>query len=364
MKREQFVAALGALDEIAGGAFAGERRYVVAERRIRVRFSSRRLAEGALRALAHLVVEPRRDAASAGTERELTVFVLDHDAPGNPLAGGAGGSAGRVAARSGAAEERVERFSYDGPEGRGLLHEGFRALFLLDRAGERAAFWVGEPGRIPYYLASSPLLPILSWYLADRGRAVVHAGAVATETGAVLLAGKSGTGKSTAALACLAAGLDLLGDDMCVIEPAAAIVHSLYCSAKVEAEDVGKHPALAAALAAEFRFTSEKALFLFDRHRAGAMRRSAPVAAVAIPVRGSVAPPQRLSAREAFLAIAPNTIFQLPGIGRNAAAGVKSLVTSVPVFRVGTGHSIDDIAPRLRDFATSLAVARRSAGAG
>jgi hypothetical protein len=355
MRAAAFVEALGGLPALDALPLPFERRLVVAGRSILVRLSSARLAAGALRALEHHA----RAAAGDRREPELTIVVGDHDSPGNPVAPPGAG------ARPAPVTERIERYAYDGPEGRGLLHEGFRALFLADRAGARAALWLGEAGRIPYYLASSPLLPILSWFLVDRGLAVVHAGAVVTEAGAVLIAGRSGTGKSTVSLCALADGLELIGDDMCAIEPAARpVAHSLFCSAKVESADVGRYPGLAPALATELEPGDEKSLYLLDRHRAGSIRRSAPIAAVAVPLRDSSAPPVRLSVREAFLAMAPNTIFQLPGIGRQAAAGVKALVSTVPVYRVSTGRSIGEIAPRLRDFARLLAGSDAAAGAG
>jgi hypothetical protein len=376
---DDFVAALAGLEDIDDGAFPVERRLEIAGCALRIRLSSPRLAERALRALAHHDARPEtrpetrpeappeaRSEARRNEARstpELTIFVGDHDAPANPLAARAGAPGNPRAADLAAASDRIERFSYDGRAGRGLLHEGFRALFLRAREGNRAALWLGETARFPYHLATSPLLPILAWFLAGRGRSVVHAGAVVTAAGAVLLAGRSGTGKSTASLACLADGLDLLGDDMCVIEQAGApIVHSLFCSAKIEVADIGRFPTLLAALAPDVHADTEKAVFLFDRYGAERIRRSAPIAAIAFPVRGSDAAPQRISVKEAFLAMAPNTVFQMPGIGRDAAAGVKALVSAVPAYRVGVGHSIAEIAPRIRAFA-DLLPPTRDAGA-
>lgn len=53
--------------------------------------------------------------------------------------------------------------------------------------------------------------------LAPHGRFVVHAAAVAGTTGAFLVLGGTGTGKSTLALAALGAGWQVLGDDLAVV---------------------------------------------------------------------------------------------------------------------------------------------------
>jgi hypothetical protein len=346
MTGEAFARALHSLKSLEPTAGACERRLVLAGLRLRLRLATRHLSGTSLRALAHHAV-----AEADAQAPDLTIFILDRDAPGNPLR-----DLPPAASPSGPATgDRVERWSFEGAAGRGLLHEGFRALFLWNRAHARAAVWLGDAGDLPYHLVALPLLPILSWVLAERGLAVVHAAAVATASGAVLIGGRSGTGKSTASLACLDGGLGFLGDDMCVIEPGTPpVVHSLFCSAKLDAADTGRFPALAPALAHGSGPGWEKAVYLFDRHLSGGMVRRAPLRGVAIPRRGHTGHAERLSARQGFLAMAPNTVFQLPGAAQAACAGVKEVVSKVPVHTVGVGQTIAEIPVRLSDFARSL----------
>jgi hypothetical protein len=348
---DAFARALGGLATLELPSCAGERTLAVAGVRMRVALSSERLAAGALRALAHHAV-----ASEPASPHDLTVLVLDHDVPGNPVHDFL--PATRLTPPVG---DRIERWSYDGATGRGLLHEGFRTLFLWDREQRRAAVWLGEGGELPYHLVALPLLPILSWVLAERGRSVIHAAAVATDSGALLIGGRSGTGKSTAALACLDAGLGFLGDDMCIVEPGAPpVVHSLYCSGKLDAPDTARFPALAPALVEGSGPWWEKSVYLFDTHLAERIVRRAPLAGVAIPRRDD-GPPVRLSARQAFLAMAPNTVFQLPGAAQAASAGVKEVASRVPVHTVGVGDRIPAIPRHLTDFACSLARTSSSA---
>jgi len=339
-----FASALGALETFAMPAGACEQRLAIAGVNLRMRLSTRHLADSSLRALAHHAVA--EDCASAP---DLTVLVLDRDVPGNPLR-----DLFPAATSAPPMGYRVERWSYDGAAGRGLLHEGFRTLFLWDREHGRAAVWLGEAGELPYHLVALPLLPILSWAFAARGFAVVHAAAVATAGGALLIGGRSGTGKSTTALACLDAGLGFLGDDMCVIEPGdPPIVHSLFCSAKLDPPDTARFPALAPALVQGSGPGWEKSVYLFDRHLARGVVRDAPLAGVAIP-RRDAGPAVRLSPRQGFLAMAPNTAFQLPGAAQASCAGVKEIVSKVPVHSVGVGETIAAIPGRVSDFARSL----------
>jgi len=340
---DAFAHALRGLDALEMPAETREVTLAIATLRLRVQLSTRRLADGALRALAHHVV-----AEPLASPPDVTVMVLDHDVAGNPV------SDLLPATRTAPLGDRVERWSYDGAAGRALLHEGFRTLFLWDRASGRAAVWLGEGGELPYHLVALPLLPVLSWVLAARGLAVVHAAAIATESGALLIGGRSGTGKSTASLACLDAGLGFLGDDMCVIEPGSQpVVHSLFCSGKLDLPDTLRFPALSPALVHGSGPGWEKAVYLFDAHLAQRIVRAAPLAGVAIP-RRDTGPAVRLAPRQGFLAMAPNTVFQLPGAAQAACAGVKEVVSKVPVHTVGVGESIAAIAARLDDFARSL----------
>ena len=343
MNAASFARALRELETFEMPSCAGERALEIAGVRMRVRLSSPRLAAGALRALAHHAV-----ATDAAEPADVTLLVLDHDVPGNPVH-----ELLPDAPRTPPVGDRIERWSYDGESGRGLLHEGFRALFLRSRT--RAAMWLGEGGALPYHVVALPLLPILSWLVAERGCAVLHAAAIATPHGALLLGGRSGTGKSTAALACLDAGVGFLGDDMCIVEPGSPpVVHSLYCSGKLDAADTVRFPDLAPALVEGSGPWWEKSVYLFDDHLAERVVRRAPLLGVAIP-RRDAGPPARLSPRQAFLAMAPNTVFQLPGAAQASSAGVKEVVSKVPVHSVGVGDAIAAIPARLAAFARTLA---------
>lgn len=346
MTPEGFARALDSLDELDMPAEASEQRLAIAGLGVRVRVATPRLAEICLRAFAH-----RASGEAGAPPVDLTISVFTLDSPGNPLR--------ELPPRhrsSRPAGDRIERWSYEGALGRGLLHEGFRALYLWNRERRTAALWLGDAGDVPYHMVATPLVPILSWFLGERGLPVIHAAAVATERGGVLLAGRSGTGKSTAALACLRDGLGFLGDDLCLVEAGSPpIVHSLFCSAKLVVSDAARFPALSPARVRPPSSGWEKAVYLFDRERRTAVVRRAPLLGVAIPVRGAAAVAPALTARQGFLAMAPNTVFQLPGAARAACAGVKEVVSRLPVHPVGVGTSIDDIAGRIRDFAGTLA---------
>src|SRR5437588_6712581 len=112
------------------------------------------------------------------------------------------------------------------PEGRG---------WVLDSA-RRLGCRVQLEGAVEGWERVGPLRPLLTWWAAANGFALVHAAAVSTGGAAVLVAGPPSAGKSTVAMACRNAGWEVLGDDYCVVEPGPPpVVHPLYGYAKASA---------------------------------------------------------------------------------------------------------------------------------
>ena len=115
---------------------------------------------------------------------------------------------------------------------RTALGANIHTLSMLDKDRDLGFYWLHQACPLPPYERAAPLRAIFHWWFQDRGFHVLHAGAAGTDGGAVLLAGKGGAGKSTAALACLGAGLSYLGDDHCLVKQNQdPCVYSLYNSA-------------------------------------------------------------------------------------------------------------------------------------
>ena len=72
---------------------------------------------------------------------------------------------------------------------------GPNALSMLDERRNLALFCTTSAAHIPTDYRGSPLLVILSWWTSMQGLQYVHAGAVGTPEGGVLLVGKGGSGQ-------------------------------------------------------------------------------------------------------------------------------------------------------------------------
>ncbi len=158
------------------------------------------------------------------------------------------------------------------------------ALSLLDKENNLGIYWVNEASSIPCYERSATLKNILYWWLQQRDRLMLHAAAVATDEGGVLLVGRSGAGKSTTAIACADSGLGYLGDDHCVLSMGSEpYVYSVYNAAKLHPEQMQKFPRFLSSVSNPQRLAIEKALVYIHQHNPQQVVNSAPVRLVLLP---------------------------------------------------------------------------------
>lgn len=201
------------------------------------------------------------------------------------------------------------------------------ALHLLDRPRARALCWVNDATRLPWYEAGFPLRLIFHLWTRKRKQTLVHAGALGNERGALLIVGRGGSGKTTAALAGHAAGLDYLGDDYALISAEGGPrVWSLYCSAKLTPDGLRRFPELAGQGAPASSQERDKAL-VFLR---GTNRGAYPLRAVLWPrlahqpeTRLVAAPPARL-----LLALAPQHAAANPGSGGGGIRPARAIAAA------------------------------------
>ena len=230
-------------------------------------------------------------------------------------------------------------------------------LSLLDTRRNLAIYWIRDASQVPYFESGAPLLTILHWWMGNRQRQLIHAGAVGTAEGGVLLVGKGGSGKSSTCLRCLDSPLLYAGDDYCLITTKSAPhAHSIYSSGKVDAKDIGRFPFLAPALNNADHLDREKALYFLHPHFPGKISAGFPIRAILLPrVTGRRETGlKEISASESLLALAPSTIFQLTGAGHEAFKRLNEMVKQVPSFVIELGINLAEIPATISRLITSL----------
>lgn len=328
----------------AAASAAGQvvvRSYAIAGLSVTLRFAGAALVERLSPALEH------HPPAPAGTTA-LTVLVWDSRSTGIPLPPCPpdaidGGTSGRA---------RVAAW----PTIRAKYRPDLRILSLLDRGRNLAVFCVADGAAIPYWETGAPLRLILHWWMADHGRLLIHAAAVGTASGGVLLVGRGGCGKSSTALACLGSALRYAGDDYCLVTlEGTPRAHTLYSSGKLSADQVRRFPHLAPAILNRDALATEKALVLVHRSHPHSIQPSFPIRALVAPViaPGGASRLAPASRGTALRALAPSTILQLPGAGGTALATMTRLVRRVPSYRLHLGHDLEALPSLLARAATA-----------
>ena len=235
------------------------------------------------------------------------------------------------------------------------LHQ--HALQMIDLEENKAIYWIPDSREAPYYHSITPLRTTLHWWLDKHDLFVVHAAAVGTSERGVLVTGKGGAGKSTTALSCIDHGLDYIGDENCLISIAPEpYAHSIYSSGTLEAEDVGRFPSLDSSLCNANRLHVEKAVYhLFDSYQQS-LPSGIPIKAVFVPrVSGRPATSiQRRSSAQTLVALAPGSLFQLPGAGRNSFRAMADLLRAVPCYTLELGTDFSKIPIVIKDFLRNL----------
>ena len=221
-------------------------------------------------------------------------------------------------------------------------------LWIVDDESGTALRWTPDADAVPIWERIRPLRVALRWWSVRHDAALMHAAAVGREGRAVLLVGDSGAGKSTTSVSCLGRGLDVLGDDYCIVVPgqagAGVRVHATYRLANLTEQTLDLLPHLRLRI---------RGLGPLGKSFIG-LDSLAPEAGVA-DVVGVAAVEQapgettRLdpaTAMSVLRRLGPNTVAQIPGWTRETLAVCTTVVTRRPTFDLRVG-SLDDACPVL-----------------
>lgn len=253
--------------------------------------------------------------------------------------------------------DRVD--AWIGKRFRATVTAGFGMAMAWDVESQSTVAWLASPEAVPPWEAAAPLRSAWAWWAESTGAALAHAAAVGETSGAVLLTGPGGSGKSTTALACLRDGMRFAGDDYVLVRPDPPRVFGLFSTAKLRPEDLRTR-------LPEFQ---PMGLPHDPRHAkqvvalTGALRERF---AETMPLRVIVVPRVAASGRvtlrpigpgTALRALGPPSVLQIPGTGPEAFARLAALAEQLPAFALEVGpdlravvaavrRAIDEAAPR------------------
>ena len=306
--------------------------YTIGRQNIRLRFAGSALVSLITPALEHLRTQPTPDI-------NLTIYLWDSASTGVPIPATPWTQKDYL--------PRGEIRGFNSKQIRTTFHLGSGIFNMLDLASGKALFWIRDYRFVPYYETGSPLRAILSAWMSTQGYQLTHAAAVGTPEGGVLIVGKGGAGKSTAALACLdEEKLIYAGDDYVLLDSdPEPYVYSLYNSAKLNADHAENFPHLLSLASNKNKLETQKALIFLNRHYHRKMCRGFPVRAIVAPhITGLVQTTfQSSSSAKALKTLAPSTIFQTPGSGPDTFQFLSRIVKRAPSYILYSGRQLSGI---------------------
>lgn len=236
---------------------------------------------------------------------------------------------------------------------RGSYFHDDRLWHFYDAVHRQGVELMQASGAHPPWENSAPLRPFLHWIYAETGRRIVHAATLGNGGRGILLAGKGGAGKSGTTVAGVLAGLDTVGDDYVLIDPAGPpMAYPLYRVAKQD--DAGyRRLGLARALPDPGPLNWQ-GKYEFDLGALGAGRLvpRLDITALVLPRLAGAARSAftAIGGREAMLALAPSGIFQMPGNWESAPRFFADIVRALPCYRLELGSDPAEIADAIGGF--------------
>lgn len=235
----------------------------------------------------------------------------------------------------------------------GSLHMQYNpdsAVFsLIDTERGEAWYHARSLPDIPWYEKSAPMRMIMHWMCETHGMTLVHAGAVSCGSSCILLTGKGGSGKSTTAVSCALSGMRYLGDDYIVLmKNGTTHAASLYCSAKVGKDMLGRLPEISVAIPGA---DGEKAVLFLEAACTADASVPMPVSAILAPKVSDSGPRvRRIPGVMAFAEISSSTIFQMPGSGKSTFEALRELFRDIPVHALDLSPVLEDNVREIRMF--------------
>lgn len=238
-------------------------------------------------------------------------------------------------------------------DGRFVLQELPNTLVGYDRTSARIVGSIAWGDGLFVYERAKPLARLLLQWHNDQSIQVIHAGLVSRAGEGVLFAGKSGSGKTTAALACLCGGFDFLSEDYVGLERLEGgqlAGHSMYCSAFVERSHLALFPDLLPHVVEDSAGRDLKAAVMLSQAFPVRMARSATIRAlVTVSVTDVSQSRYRTTSKgQALLGLGPSSLIQIPSQGVRGFEALWQLVERVPSYALALGTDLASI-PRCVD---------------
>lgn len=319
--------------------------FTIADKNINFVLSNSVLASKLLPAFAHLK-------SSIDSLSDLTVYVWDSTVSGIPLEKP---SFERVENEEGINNGYGFNVQYgDITEPRFIyVDSDFPFMCYYDPIKKEAYYWYKNADAIPYYEKGAPMHTLFDWWVETEGMLLTHAGAVGNKKGGVLIVGKGGQGKSTAAISSLW-GDDLyyIADDYLILQnKPQPIVYSLYNTGKLNYDHLmEKLPHLIPFLENPKTAKDEKGLFFFHKSHPEKMISTLKLSSAVLPLvhfeKETITQPEK--PMRLLIGLASSTIYQSSRGNKEKLNILTSTLSQLPCYTLSAGEDLSDIPKQLK----------------
>ena len=244
-------------------------------------------------------------------------------------------------------------------EGRYRLHYFDELDFwqIYERDKGRGTQIMRGRDQFPRWDPGSPLRNLLHWGLLESGLGFLHAGSLSVEDTGVLLAGAGGAGKSGTVAAGILNGLGTVGDDYVAVGLGKDVrAYAAFTQIKQDPAGISRlGSGFALPDAAQPNWQGKHLIRVDDIARdqqPGDIR----IGAILLPKisHGRTTNFLPATAREAFLALAPSGITQIPSARAEMFAFCARLTRKLPAFHLALSEDPVEITDRIGAFCRDL----------
>jgi hypothetical protein len=234
-----------------------------------------------------------------------------------------------------------------------MVNEEWNTRCLIDENRRHALVWFGDAARIPEWVVYDQIRNVLHWLSYESNFGLFHAAALRFEGVGCLIAGKSGSGKSTITAAAIAHGFETAGDDFVLVESSSVpVVHAIFDTIKLDERSLARFPQFRPFIRNQTRRANDKAIVhLFDAGReriASGFPLHVILRAQLTGKRGSRI--VRSQPADAFRALAPSSLLLLRAQGKQVSANCATLVGRLGTYVFEIGTDVDDAVAELAGF--------------
>ncbi|MDN5862437.1 MAG: hypothetical protein L0H19_03220 [Salinisphaera sp.] len=225
----------------------------------------------------------------------------------------------------------------------------------MDRLTRRTIVWVSSLDRLSLGERARPFHQLLALQLANFGIQPIHAGLVGWQGRGALFVGKGGSGKSTCSICCALDGAGYCGDDyvgLAAEHDGSYSGHSLYGTALISPAHQALYPSIASACLPPNHAEEIKSMLWLGDLACAKLQREVAIRAVVLPqVNAGAAQTryERVSPRDALLALAPSSLYQQQGAGPGSLERLGALVEQLPAYRLDLGQDVRQIPDRVKE---------------